>query len=229
MKKVFLSLLIFSFSVLIFGQTKIFLNSNKTETKIIENTNQKLIFSNTIEGFELATAKTKNGMYSRLIIPEYFPNNHIGYPELPVSIKLIEIPDDSNIEIKIQSFEEQIIDINEYGAEFPIVPNQASLFKNQDPATVPFEQNESIYSDFEYYETDLVKIEYLSTMRGIRIAQLTISPFSYDIESNTLTIKNNIVAEISFNGANITKSEQLKAAKYSPAFDALYHKIGNYK
>ena len=49
-----------------------------------------------------------------------------------------------------------------------------------------YEKKEYIYSDFEYYETELVNIEYSSTMRGIKIAQLTVSPFSYDIESNVL-------------------------------------------
>lgn len=229
MKKFTLVLITLAISFFTFAQTQIALNADKTKAEILENTNQNLVFSNDLQGFYLATAKTKNGMYSRIIVPEYYPDNNIGYPELPVMTKLIEIPDGANIEISIRDFEEEVINLNEYGAEYPLVPNQPSLFKNQDPKTVPFEENESIYSDMEYYETELVKVEYLSTMRGVRVAQLTVSPFSYDIESNTLSVKSNIVAEISFNNADYTKSAQLKADKYSPAFDAAYHRIWNYR
>jgi len=229
MKKLSLILLSVIIATAAFAQTKVICNSQKTNAEIIKNSGQKLVFSNNLEGFELATAKTKNGIYSRIIVPEYYPDNNIGYPELPVMTKLIEIPENANININIVSFDEQIIDLNEYGAEYPIVPNQPSLFKNQDPDLVPFEQNNSIYSDFEYYETELVNIEYSSTMRGIRIAQLTVSPFSYDIESNVLTIKNNIIVDVTFNNADLTKSEQNKTSKYSAAFDASYHKIWNYK
>ncbi len=229
MKKIYLVLLIVLITFTTFSQTRVVCNSQKTKSNIIENSSQKLIFSNSLEGFELATAKTKNGIYSQIVVPEYYPDNNIGYPELPIMTKLIEIPENAEIKINIINFDEQIVNLNEYGAEYPIVPNQPSLSKNQDPNLVPFEQNNSIYSDFEYYETELVHIEYSSTMRGIRLAQLTVSPFSYDIESNILTIKNNLVVEITFENADLTKSTQNKLSKYSAAFDAAYHKIWNYK
>lgn len=229
MKK--LGLLLISLSVAIFGftQTQVALNSTKTSAEITQNTDQKLVFTSSLQGFYIANAKTKDGMYSQIIIPEYYPDNNTGYPELPVMTKLIEVPQNAEFRINIISYDEQTIDLNEYGTDLPIIPNQVSLFKNQDPNTVPFEKNESIYTDKEYYETELVKVENISKMRGIQVAQLTVSPFSYDIETNVLTIKNNIVVEVEFKNADFAKTSQLKTSKYSPAFDAAYHKLWNYK
>ncbi|MDD2636826.1 MAG: C25 family cysteine peptidase, partial [Bacteroidales bacterium] len=197
--------------------------------EIVQSSYQNLVFSNDVEGLYVTSAKTKDGMYSRIIVPEYFPDNNIGFPELPVMTKLIEVPHNAEFEINIISYNEQIIDLDEYGAEFPLVPNQPSMSKSQDPATVPFEKNESIYTDKEFYQTDLVKVEKISKMRGVQVAQLTVSPFSYDIESNVLTIKNNIEVEVVFKNGNISKSTQLKTDKYSPAFAAAYQKLWNNK
>jgi hypothetical protein len=228
MKKLSLLLLFFTIAYFTFAQTQVILTSEKTQANILNNTDQELVFTNVLEGFSVATAKTKDGMYSRIIVPKYFPNNKIGYPELPVMTKLIEVPQNAEFEIKILSYDEQIINLNEYGAELPLVPNQPSLFKNQDPASVPFEKNERIYTEKEYYETELVSVNNLSKMRGIQVAQIIISPFSYDVESNVLTIKNNIEIEITYKNADLVKTSQLKIDKYSPAFDGAYNKLWNY-
>ncbi|MDD2387253.1 MAG: C25 family cysteine peptidase [Bacteroidales bacterium] len=229
MKKTTLLLLFVMVSYVIFAQSQVILNSTKTKAEIVQNSDQKLVFTNDIEGFYVDGVKTKDGMYSRIIIPEYFPDNNISYPELPVMTKLIEVPHDAEFEINIISYNEQIIDLNEYGAEFSLVPNQPSMSKSQDPANVPFEKNASIYTDKEYYQTELVKVENISKMRGVQVAQLTVSPFSYDIESNVLTIKNNIQVEVVFKNGDMSKSASLKANKYSPAFAAAYNKLWNYK
>ncbi|MDD3740286.1 MAG: C25 family cysteine peptidase, partial [Bacteroidales bacterium] len=180
-------------------------------------------------GFYFTEKKAKDGFYTQLIVPEYYPDKNIGFPELPVMTRLIEVPLNAEFEINIISYDEQIIPLSEYGAILPIIPNQPSLFKNQDPNSVPFEKSESIYRDYEFYNPELIKTELISKMRGVQIAQITVCPFSYDIESNTLFIKNNIVVEITYKNSDFITSSNLKAEKYSPAFTGAYNKLWNFK
>jgi hypothetical protein len=205
------------------------LQSQKTKAQIISDNEYGITFKNSLEGFEISTIKTKDGNYSRIIVPSYYPDMQIGFPELPVMTKLIKVPLDAEFEIHIISYDEQVVDLNEYGFDLPIVPNQPSLFKNQSIDEVAFEKNNSIYRHKEFYATQPVDVQLISKMRGVQIAQITVNPFSYDIESNTLTIKNNIVAEITYKNSDIQKSAQLKADKYSPAFVTSYKSLWNYK
>ncbi len=213
----------------IFAQEFASLQTEKTKSEILTNTNQSIAFTSSLEGFYITEAKTIDGYYSRITVPEYFPDRKTGFPELPVMTKLIEVPLDAEFEINIISYDEQVIDLNDYGYSLPIVPNQLSVLKNQDPNTVPFEKNNSIYRDLNYYSTQTVTTELISKMRGIQVAQIIVSPFSYDVETNTLTVKNNIQVEIIFKNADIVKSAQLKADKYSPAFSSAYNDLWNYK
>ncbi len=229
MKKLFALSFVVLLAGSIYAQNFASLQSGKTKAEILTNTNQNLIFTNSLEGFYMTSVKTTDGTYSRIIVPEYFPDKKTGFPELPVMTKLIEVPLDAEFEINVISYDEQVINMNDYNVSLPLVPNQVSLFKNQDPGTVAFEKNNSVYRDKEFYSTEPVKAELISKMRGIQVAQITVSPFSYDIETNTLTIKNNIKAEIVFKNTDITKSVQLKADKYSPAFTNAYNDLWNYK
>lgn len=226
-------IIFFSLSIFIylasFSQIHVNLQNSKTNATIINDNQYGLSFSSQLEGFEVIAVKTKDNHYSRLIVPEYYPDNIVSNPELPVLSKLIEVPLDAEFEVRILSFKEQVINLNEYGIELPILPNQPSVSKSDDFDKLQFYKNSKIYTDKEFYETELVKVELLSKMRGIQIAQITVSPFSYDIESNTLIIRNNIEAEIIYRNVDFQKSAQLKADKYSPAFGAAYNSLWNYK
>ncbi|HOZ30976.1 MAG TPA: C25 family cysteine peptidase, partial [Bacteroidales bacterium] len=211
------------------AQNFVYLQTEKTNSEVKINTNQKLSFSSSLEGFYITEKKTKDGFYTQLIIPEYYPDRNAGYPELPVMTKLIEVPLDAEFEINILNYDEQIIDLDEYGAFSAILPNQPSVFKNQDPNSLPFEKSSVIYTEHEFYNPDPVKVELISKMRGVQIAQITVCPFSYDIESNTLFVKNNIEVEINYKNVDLTATNMLKAEKYSPAFATAYNKLWNYK
>ena len=230
MKNLLVNLLFISvLSVSSLAQSFIPLQEQKTKAEILFNDNEKIGFTNSLEGFYFIESKTKDGYYTQIIVPEYYPDRNTGYPELPVMTKLIEVPLDAEFEINIRNYDEQIINLNEFAAFAPIVPNQPSLFKDQDPNTVPFEKENSIYSEYEFYSPEIVKVDLISKMRGVQIAQITVCPFSYDIESNTLFVKNNIEIEIVYKNVDYTYSENLKAQKYSPAFETAYNKLWNFK
>lgn len=229
MKNLFTVIFILALTASSIAQNFVPLLQEKTKAEIILNSDQQLRFTNSLEGFYLTEIKTKDGYYTQLIVPEYYPDNNTGFPELPVMTKLIEVPLNAEFDINILSYDEQIINLNEYGAILPIVPNQPSLSKNQDPNSVPFEKSNSIYRDNEFYNPEIAKVELISKMRGVQIAQITVCPFSYDIESNTLIIRNNIEVEIIYKNSDFVASSQLKSDKYSPAFATAYNKLWNYK
>lgn len=228
MKKVILVVLMQLAIMFSYAQTYVNLNQ-QTNVELTKNTETNIRFSIDLDGFYLSEEKTKEGIFTKIIAPGYFPNKDIGFPELPVLTRLIEIPHKAEIEINVINYEEEIVFLNDYGYVHKVKPNQVSLFKNQNPDDVPFEINSLVYDDKQFYGTELVEINHKGIMRGINISQLIVSPFSYDIESNSVTIRNNIEVEVIFHNADIVKSENLKANKYSPIFESAYRSLWNYR
>ncbi|MDL2262121.1 C25 family cysteine peptidase, partial [Bacteroidales bacterium OttesenSCG-928-I21] len=225
-----MNLLFIGISILGMSQVNIKLDGVQKNSEITTNEINRFIFTNSINEIKLSEVKTKDGVYTKVEVPEYITNNDIGNPDLPVLSKLIEAPlFYKDVVININVKKTHSININDYGIEKLVVPAQPSLKKNQDKASVPFEKNPKIYTDGEYYESRLVKIENIGKLRGVQIAQLLISPFSYDVESNTLDIISEVEVEIVFKGGDIAETQKMKQDKYSPAFDKIYKKLWNYR
>ncbi|MDD3740973.1 MAG: hypothetical protein PHH30_07000, partial [Bacteroidales bacterium] len=67
------------------------LQQEKTTAEILLDNNQQIRFTNSLEGFYFTEKKAKDGFYTQLIVPEYYPDKNIGFPELPVMTRLIEV------------------------------------------------------------------------------------------------------------------------------------------
>ena len=228
MKHIYFLLLFLCFFYYGICQNSVELQSSEQKSEIIKNDEKGFLFTNSIDKIYLDESETGNGKFFKITIPGYYPDNKIGYPELPVLIKLIEIPDNAEVEINIISYDEQIIELKEYNIEYPLYPNQPSLRKDEDTKEIKFKIDNNIYKNKEFYSTELIRIENIGKMRGIQIAQLVISPFSYDAGSNVLTVKNNLEVEIIFNNADLVQTKKIKNCKYSTSFERSYEELWNY-
>ena len=205
------------------------LKSSKTEIKLVSNKQTSLLIENTIAAFMLSEKITKEGQFVSINIPKYtIPTARIGFPELPVLNELIEIPHDAEVIVKVVSFDEEIVDINNHNFNDRIVPVQASLSKSEDAEFAVFQYNKAFYLKNEYSNADIATVEVLGKMRSVRFGRLTISPFSYNPVTNILKIRNNIKIEIEFVNADFEKTDMYKNKHYSPVFDGMFKKFLNY-
>lgn len=127
--------------------------------------------------------------------PGSFLPNEAGYPDLPGLSKFVAIPNGSTPVVNIISMDQQIynnIDI----APAPIIP----LVTNDAP--IQYERNVSAYTQNAFYPDAPVKILSTTTLRGVEVAQLGITPFQYNPVTRQLIVYNNIKVEVSFSGGS---------------------------
>ena len=203
------------------------INGGKNATEIVENTSSTLSFTSKLSEISLTRTIENGEIYSKIAIDGYITNNQIGYPQLPVMVKMIEVPMGAEIVTNVTVNSEKVVSLADAGFEQVIVPCQPSLFKNQKKEDVPFKKN-AIYSNGGLYSPETVTIEEAGIMRGIRLVKVIINPFAYDIADNALTVRDDISVTLSFRNAD-QRSTAIKDSKYSPAFEAMYSKIWNYK
>lgn len=203
------------------------INGGKNATEIVENTNSTLKFTSKLSEISFAHTIENGEIYSKIAIDGYITNNQIGYPQLPVMVKMIEVPMGAEIVTNVTVNSEKVVSLADAGFNYPILPCQPSLFKNQKKEDVPFEKN-AIYSEGGLYSPEVITIEEAGIMRGIRLVKVIVNPFAYDIADNALTVRDDISVELSFRNADV-RSNAIKDSKYSPAFGAMYSKIWNYK
>lgn len=209
------------------GQEKIGLEtSNSKQEFVVTNTTTTEIFiHNSISSIQLMDIETKGGNFVELFSKGYYKSSKIGAPQLPVINKLIEIPYGAEATISIIGYDEEIIDLNSNNFVNQLLPHQPSLSKSQDINDVDFIMDKDIYNLNDFYSLEDASIEYIGETRGVQIGRLSVSPFSYNPQTNELKIKNNLQIRITFKNADFQQSLAQKQRYYSPAFSSVFNSL----
>ncbi len=229
MKKVitlFFPALLFFLITFLAAAGEINLNNGKTGVTFPGFSYQQLMLKSTVASLQFREVETPSGTFTELFIPGYSFSNTVGEPRLPVFRKLIEVPVGSTFDIVIHQSKFTDIDLGNYGVTHPVIPAQAPLAKNiTDP---PFVYNQLIYQQNDFLGLPIVAAEPVGTMRSVRMARLTVAPVRYNPVTNTLRIYEEITATLSFPGADITATINLRKELASPWFEKAFSLLPNY-
>jgi len=221
MKKLSVFALVLMFSLFTFAQnvTKVQLGGSDDNFELISKSQLSLTVMSTLSDLVLLETATNGGDFITLQNQILIKTFDVGNPNLPVISKLIEVPQDANVVINVISYDEKIIDLADYGVTNQIIPAQASVAKDVDPASVPFEINEVVYNTDAFFANEVAIYEDAGMMRATRLGRIQISPIQYNPVTNQVKILNNLVVEIKFVDANMAKTQALKTKYASPYFD----------
>lgn len=211
--------------------------TNKERLTFEKGQNQLKVENITTTGFNfnlkigeafLNDVESKNGDFFILQAEGFTKSFHIGNPNLPTKSKLIEVPFGANVNVKVVSSKFEIIDLNAKGFSGKLMPCQPSVAKCDDGSDLTFEFNEKAYSNDAFYANDLVKFEESGIMRGTRLGRIEMNPFQYNPVKNQLKVYTELTIEVTFEGADMAKTERMKDIYGNGFFNNLLTKTMNY-
>jgi hypothetical protein len=208
--------------------SQIELSSSRSATEVLENNLQRTTIYYSfghLNAFEIKTEQ--HGNFTELILPGGYPVGEFGTPKLPAAKHLIQVPFGAEVDVRVVKYTTEEYRLDDYGLTYPMMPHQPSLRKDQDVNEMPFHFSAESYSKNRFVEPELATIEVLGVMRGIRIAHLTVAPVSYNPQSNTLRVFNNIEVEITYTGADQQLTDYIRASTFSPYFESIYTRVLN--
>ena len=214
---------------LLFGTSLIDVNGKETKFEL-EQLAPSILNVKITTGDILSFSKEHNNMkFTRLSLPNFHISRDEGEPELPEIHRLIEIPHNAIPRIEIVHSNYTDYYLSDLGLETLIYPAQPSLSKSQNIDEVPFVFNEEVYSRNTFLNKDLVSVNLEGQLRAITIANLNIRPVDYHPTEKILRIYNDLEINIHLDGANFTKTQEIKEKYYSPYFESIYNQISNYQ
>lgn len=208
-------------------EAKINFSHEKGVSEIKSNHIEKTLFSFTFEGLNFFNVKTEQASFTELVMPKGYSVGELGAPKLPARKKLIEVPFNADVEVEVLSYTTKEYDLSAFGVQFPVIPVQPSLRKDQDPEDVPFRLNAADYSRSSFIGHELAHVEVIGTMRGMQLGRLTISPIKYNPAEGTIRVYNDVEVAVHYPGADEARTREIKAATWSPYFNIVYDKVIN--
>ena len=196
----FLRYLFFCFLII---STNIFakdirLTNENNRFSVIDKTESGFKIINQLHHINSTKIKSEYGDFIKLNVPYYSTNSEIGNPELPALTKLISVPNNAKIDIKIINKISKKIKLSDFGVNDKVFPHQPSISKGANQDEIIFYLNDLIYNQDDFINDKIVSTEFLGRMREVELARIIISPFSYNPIKQELEIITNLEIEVNF-------------------------------
>ena len=154
-----------------------------------------LLFEISLEDIQINTITFHGVDYTYLSIDGYSNHHSVGAPGLPVVRKIINVPQNSNIEYEISLHSIEFIDLAQQNYPELLLPVQP--FRQKNDKQQPLVKDAAIYATDEFYTLGPVKIHPAFSMGGVSGVMLDYFPIAYNpvrhslriISSATITVK----------------------------------------
>ena len=193
---------------------------------ITRNDYEQVNLSFTAPQITSSVVKTPQGFFTQISMDEFYPSVIVGQPQLPVMVQLLEIPVCDSVIATVKNAQYVEMDASELGIQYPIYPVQPSYAKSYRGERT-FVRDQQTYSRNDFYAEPLVRVEKCGTMRDITIANLYISPVSYNPVTGKVRICRSMDIEVSYVNANLPATYELKTKYGSPMFQNAANAVAN--
>jgi hypothetical protein len=229
MRKLLLAILSICFFSFLNAQTTqiIQLSANETKMELKDVSPEAFSAKIYLKELNLTNQSDENGNFSFLEIEGLTSPANVGQANLPVISKLIEVPYGAEIVVNIKSYNEEVINLDDYGI-YRISPTQPSYKKSTPEGEYYFVIDEEYYNTDQLESTPLITTEIQGIMRGVRMGRIEIRPWHYNPVENTLIVYNNLDYEVIFVGADLGLTEEMKNKYYTPEFEGSFQSMLNY-
>ena len=167
---------------------EIIINENDFDVNVISSNDQQTVIEYNFGNFERFPVTIAGETYYRLGLEKESETYQKGSPELPKITRSIIIPDDAKMKISVLEK-----DYVEY--QMKIVPSKGTLYRDINPADIPFEFSETYRTD-EFYPTNLADSNSPYILRDFRGLAVHAYPFTYNPVTQTLRVYYHLVLEV---------------------------------
>ncbi|MBN1983230.1 MAG: hypothetical protein JW795_16970 [Chitinivibrionales bacterium] len=202
-----------------------FLLSNKSlpaenfySVHCIKDGGNEIILEYTLDSYTIHKSFIQGQEYSTIMLPEAVYQEPAGFPDLPMIARsiIIQSPDSVSLEVLSVKQKEEI-------AIQPLVPSRGVIYRNQNPASIPYQCNAAAYSNASWYPAAAAAVAKPYILRDVYGVAVQFYPVSYNALKKRLRIAESITVKITVLGSGSAFGRlQQRAPDRSPLFNQIY-------
>ena len=185
--------------------------SQEVQFSLVSTSANEVVITAHFPNYETSMVNVNGEVMQKLHMGNAFPILKAGFPELLGSATSIIIPAGSRPTAEIVSSESLIL------PNFELAPSKGKLYRNVDPATVPYTKG-TAYTENTFFYEDTVEISEPYLLRDYYGVALKFFPFAYNPAQKALKVYKSITVKIHLNSHQNIKHP----AKIAKAFENIY-------
>lgn len=162
----------------------------------------------------------KNGVtYSTINFENDVTTKKNGFAELPFIHAAVQLSNTKNVTAGIVAN-----DYIEYQLDYPLLPSRGTIYRNQDPSSIPYEiADESIIDKF--YPGNIAEAMEPFIIRDVRGSLVYVYPFQYNAQQNVLRVYENVIVTLTDNGSTPINPINNAPQSITRAMNSLYKTV----
>jgi hypothetical protein len=193
----------------------------KVKTKQINNFDNSFEFSFNSLDYEFGIESTINGEFATVVLLNEGFNYQVGKAKLPLIRRFIEIPQNAEPEILIDSVSWQETSLIENNLPNMIIPSQFSVDKIPEPQ-IEFLIDEKYYSTNRFLPEVNARIKETGEIRGRCFALIEISPIKYNPSTGELKLMDFCTIKINLPNSDMEKTYSEIERYSTPSYERLF-------
>ena len=193
--------------------------SNGFEVQFNQPQNNVFELTFNLGDYSLSTETHDGISYSKIEFDHSIFTNLKGFAELPYLSATVKLSADKNVDLQVIGG-----DYVEYDLEFPLLPSRGTIYRDQDPSTVPYIIDQHSVTD-NLYPENLARSTSPFILKDVRGTSVYVYPFRYNAKKNVLRVYSSITVKLVEN--NETPENPIpKASKTSlRGMGAIYNSV----
>ena len=193
---------------------EIFINENEFNVNVISSDDVQTVIEYNFGNFERNPVEIDDETYYRLSLEKESETYEKGSPELPKITRSIIIPDDAKMKINV--IEKDYVEYR-----MKIVPSKGILYRDIDPADVPYEFSET-YRNNEFYPQNTAGSNSPYILRDFRGLTIHAYPFAYNPITQTLRVYHHLVLAVNNIGTDTENIKTRSSNNINKYFTEIY-------
>lgn len=205
-------------------QRSISLSPQPSDVRLLSSSDEGFRVHYNVGELKIDTQDTRGGEFDLISIDGFGFSNRIGEPMLPVASRIVSVPLNATPTFQILTRRDANLTRSDARLNRKIMPAQESVSKSADINLIPFEIKEKAYSTNAFSNNELFTIEEIGILRGVRLFMISFEPLRYNPVEESLQLCLEAEIKVTFEGADLTSTNELLAKTASAEFEQLYAK-----
>lgn len=189
--------------------------NSEASIREIANPDGSITIFYSIPSLNFRNVRNNHGSFYRISIPDHIPSNEAGMPELPLFSRLLRLPGESRVRIKISEVRSSKV-YPRRRVPGKLYPAQESEIKGIQNERKQFKINNETYNKRGLIASDTVSYEYIGKSRDNYLANLYIKPVRYNPASNSLEVIRSMRIDVYFDETGSKTSSDSSVPVSSP-------------
>lgn len=178
---------------------------------------RQLVF--TLGEYQIENTTINGQTFSTIVFNHSVTSMKKGWAELPYLSSAVQISNNKNVSVDVAN--SQYVDIQ---LDHPLLPSRGVIYRNQDPASIPYEIDPASLID-TFYPKAITTADEPYILRDIRGTNVKVYPFRYNAQQNILRVYTEIAVNVTDNNSAVINPKTKTSNVVLKEMDAMYQSI----